>query len=268
MPQEPLSQDGGPASTPVDAPASVAEASPTPEVAAPAVADSAPAEETFFDPKTVPPELQGAYKQMQAAFTKKTQAISQARQKVEAYDAFNRDPIGSLQTLARQYGYEMTRAEAKAAMQQQGSEWAPQTWDEVLAKAEERAEHRVLSRLAPVLDDVRATKRASIEKLLDESVPEWRQYEDEMREMMTEHPTLVRDPVKLAKLAIPESVQNSRAMQAALKKLEAKTQAASMSSGSTTTKAAEAGIPDRPMSFSEAVDFAKRKLAAEGKRLL
>lgn len=43
-------------------------------------------EESFFDPKGLSPELQQAYKQMQAAFTKKTQDISEARKKAETLD--------------------------------------------------------------------------------------------------------------------------------------------------------------------------------------
>lgn len=41
-------------------------------------------EESFFDPNQVPEELKPAYKQMQAAFTKKTQEIANARKEAEA----------------------------------------------------------------------------------------------------------------------------------------------------------------------------------------
>ena len=41
-------------------------------------------EENFFDPKSVPQELLPAYKQMQAAFTKKTQEIAAARKEAES----------------------------------------------------------------------------------------------------------------------------------------------------------------------------------------
>ena len=43
-------------------------------------------EESFFDPKGLAPELQPAYKQMQAAFTKKTQGIADFHKKAEALD--------------------------------------------------------------------------------------------------------------------------------------------------------------------------------------
>lgn len=52
-------------------------------------------EDSFFDPNTVPEELKPAYKQMQAAFTKKTQEIALAkkeaeaiRQKADAYEKY------------------------------------------------------------------------------------------------------------------------------------------------------------------------------------
>ncbi len=40
-------------------------------------------EDSFFDPNTVPEELLPAYKQMQAAFTKKTQEVAQTRKQAE-----------------------------------------------------------------------------------------------------------------------------------------------------------------------------------------
>lgn len=44
-------------------------------------------EESFFDPKSVPEELIPAYKQMQSAFTKKTQEIAEAKKEAEAIRA-------------------------------------------------------------------------------------------------------------------------------------------------------------------------------------
>ena len=43
-------------------------------------------EETFFDPKGLSPELEQAYKQMQASYTKKTQEIADVRKKAESLD--------------------------------------------------------------------------------------------------------------------------------------------------------------------------------------
>lgn len=44
-------------------------------------------QDSFFDPNTVPEELKPAYKQMQAAFTKKTQEAAQQRKEAEALRA-------------------------------------------------------------------------------------------------------------------------------------------------------------------------------------
>lgn len=44
-------------------------------------------EDSFFDPKTVPPELMPAYKQMQADYTRKTQVIAKERKDAEALKA-------------------------------------------------------------------------------------------------------------------------------------------------------------------------------------
>lgn len=83
-------------------------------------------EETFFDPNTVPEELKPAYKQMQAAFTKKTQEIAQARKesetlksKAEAYTRYEKyvpileEMLGANQQTATQESPEMVLIEKK-----------------------------------------------------------------------------------------------------------------------------------------------------------
>lgn len=58
-----------------------------------AQAQSAPAEESFssIDPKTLPPELQAVYKNLQADYTKKTMSIADVRKKADAYDQVSKD---------------------------------------------------------------------------------------------------------------------------------------------------------------------------------
>lgn len=48
--------------------------------------ETKPAEESFFDPTGLSPELQAAYKQMQGAFTKKMQGLSEAQKKAQSLD--------------------------------------------------------------------------------------------------------------------------------------------------------------------------------------
>lgn len=56
-------------------------------------AQSAPTTDTFsnIDPKTLPPELQDIYKNLQADYTKKTQSIAEVRKKAESFDKLSQD---------------------------------------------------------------------------------------------------------------------------------------------------------------------------------
>jgi hypothetical protein len=56
-------------------------------------AQSAPAEESFtsVDPKTLSPELQAVYKNLQADYTKKTMSVADVRKKADAYDQVSKD---------------------------------------------------------------------------------------------------------------------------------------------------------------------------------
>ncbi|MHA2064360.1 MAG: hypothetical protein ACXABY_08265 [Candidatus Thorarchaeota archaeon] len=225
-------------------------------------------EQTFFDPNQVPDELQPAYKSMQGAFSKKMEALSANRQKVEAYDAFTADPVGQLQRLASQYGLTVSRAEAAQQLQQQGQQqqqnWEPQSWDEVLNRAEDQAYNRIKQDLGPVFQEMQSIKKQGIEQQLNDIDPTWRQYEEEMMGNLKTHPTLANDAGLLYKLSVPNEVMESRATQKALTKLEAKGKAAQVSGSSTTTKQPKTGLPDKPVSFDEAVKAAKAKMAEEG----
>jgi len=217
------------------------------------------AEDSFFDPKDLDPALMPAYKQMQRAFGKKMEQIKADRQKIDAYDAFNKDPITQIQAIASQMGYKLTRADAQAAMEGNQGPWEPQTWDEVMSKAEER----IMQRLSPVFTELQNTKKQNIEKMLDDSCPDWRQYEDEMTTLLHEHPTLAKDPAKLYALAVPSEVLETRATQAAIKKLQSKVNSSNVG-GTSTTKPQAATLPDKSMSFNDAVAFAKARLAEQG----
>lgn len=54
---------------------------------------NAPVEEQFsnIDPKTLPPELQAVYKNLQSDYTKKTQSVADTRKKAEQYDQISKD---------------------------------------------------------------------------------------------------------------------------------------------------------------------------------
>lgn len=233
-----------------------------------------PTEDTFFDPQSIQdkPELLAAYKEMQRNYSKKMESIKNARQKIEAYDAFAADPVTQLQNMARQYGYSLSRAEAADRLNQQNGNqsqdlqgWEPKSWDEVIQRAEERAYDRIMQEQQPLLQEVQNLRKSNLEVFLDNNAPDWRTYEDEMMTTLREHPSLVNNPLALYKLAVPDDVLQSRATQRALKKMQDKGASASVKGASTTTKRA-ATMPDKPVSFDEAVKIAERELAEQGIR--
>lgn len=236
----------------------------TAQTTAPQGTDAASGEDTFFDPKELDPSLMPAYKNMQRSYGKKMEEIKAQRQKVEAYDAFSKDPIGQIQAMASRLGYKLTRADAAAvadAATQSGEQWAPQTWGEVMARAKEE----VLREISPMLTEIQTLKKSNIEKMLDDAAPDWREHEDEMVKLLGEHPTLAKDPVKLYRMALPPELLETRATQAALKKLQSKADAAKVG-GTSTTKSPATVVPDKAVSFNEAVEIAKRQLAEKGLR--
>ena len=257
------------AQTPAAQPAGSPRGPVAPDSPAPGVAG--PAEETFFDPAGLDEALKPAYKQMQAAFTKKTQAIKAGKDKIAAYDAFMQNPQGTLQQLAAQYGLSIQQPPRAEPTGGNGFDpsWQPQSWQEVFSKVEELVAPKLRQQwereMAPLMGEFRHIKKTQIERVLDEHVPEWRQYEDEMSSLLSSHPSLVNDPPLLARLAIPDSVAEGRAMQKALAKLQKKGEASQISAGSTTSRHQSAS-PKGPMSFQDAVEFAKRKLAEDGIR--
>ena len=230
-----------------------------------AVSTPATEEPSFFDINLLSPEqrevLMPAYKQMQGAFTRKTQEISQHRQKIQEYDQFMSDPVGNMQRMAQQMGYSMTRAEARAAVaeQQQNQDWQPNTWDEVLNRAKVEARQEIMKELAPVLGNVQAMRAEGIEKQLDAIDSNWRVYEDEMRKNLQLAPNLVNDPVKLYKFSIPDDVLEARATQKAIARFETKSKAAVVGGKTETSR----GIPadEKVTDFASAAAAAKRKLS-------
>ena len=227
---------------------------------------------SFFDPKQVPDELKPAYKQMQGAFTKQMQKLAQDRNKVNFYDQFSQDPIGNMQRLASQYGYQLTRAQAQAAVNQQAQggdipdDYQPQNWKEVFTRSKELAKQEIMQEFAPLIQEVRATKKQAIERQLSEIDPGWQQYEADMIELIREVPGLAQHPEKLYRLAVPQEVIDARATQKALQKFKAKAEAASVSGGSTTSKRPSAlDIDQKFGSVQEAALWAQRKLEEEGK---
>ncbi len=227
-------------------------------------------EQTFFDPKDLDPSLVPAYKNMQKAFTQRMQEAAKHKHKVEAYDSYERDPVGTMQAMAQRMGFQLTRAEAARQIRdqqpgQQGQEqWEPKSWDEVLNRAKDMAKRELFQEMGPMVNEVKNLRKSNLEAFLDSNAPDWREHEDSMMENLKAHPTLVNDPVKLYRVSLPPEVLEGRAMQKALKKMEEKVKGAQIGGGSSTIRKAPLGLPDKALSFDEAVKFAKAKLAEDG----
>lgn len=269
----PASDVGQPAANPEGTTA--AAPAPTPSgQAQPSATSSAPQEDTFFDPSALSEDLKPAYKQMQRAFTKRMQELAkqrdEAKTKVAAYDAFTQDPARTLQQLASQYGYTLTRAQAQRLAdsqqqgQQQSQDWQPQTWGEVLDRATQMAESRILERLGPTLQTVRKQQAKTVESQLDEIDPMWRQYEDQMLTNLQDMPKLADRVDLLYEVSVPREVRDARATQAALAKLQK--QASSAQPETKTQKPRTQPATKTAKTFEEAVEHAREQLASAGNR--
>lgn len=216
------------------------------------------AEDSFFDPKSIEgkPELQAAYKQMQSAWTKKMQSVSANKHKLEAYDRFEKDPVGTLKAYAKQLGIEIPEPKQQ--------EFQPQTWDDVISKTKEEARAELLKELDPVINQVREIKKQSIEKQLSDIDPNWQLYEDQMSETLQQHPSLVTDPAKLYELSVPAEVKEQRAMKRALELLNGKKE--TTPSGGSKTPKTPSNQPAGPLSWDQSVQYAREQLAAQGYR--
>jgi len=174
-----------------------------------------------------------------------------------------------LQKLASQYGYRLSRADAQAMAQGQQPQadtqgWEPKNWDEVIERAEQSAEKKLMQKLQPLFGELQNVKKTSIERELSEIDPAWQQYEDSMRDNLGRHPSLAADPAMLYRMSVPPEVIESRAVQKALKRMETKTKSSQVASSSQTTKKPGAGMPEEAVPFARAVEIARAKLAEQG----
>ncbi len=215
--------------------------------------------ESFFDPASIQdkPELMAAYKQMQGSYTKRMQEYAKHRPKIDAYDNFERNPVGTMQQLAAQYGYQLVQRG-----QDQTQDQNFQSWDDVEKHFFEKFKKQELQ---PVVREVQNLKKQSIEMQLDKDFPDWRTFEGEMMEKLREHPSLVSDPATLYRMSVPAEVLEARAYKAAMQKLKGATEHAQVAGGSSTAKQTSQA-PTGPMTFDQAVKFAQRKLQQQGIR--
>jgi hypothetical protein len=215
--------------------------------------------ESFFDPKSLDgkPELQAAYKQMQGAFTKRMQEFAKHNEDIDLVKQFRQNPVATLQQLNSAYGLQyVPRGQDQSVEQPEFN-----SWDDV--KSHFFAEFK--KEMAPVFNEVKSLKKQNIETYLDNHHSDWRNYETEMMGILKEHPSLVGNPDMLYRMAVPPQVLEARATQAALQKIKTSGEASQVSGGSTTTKQ-PSQKPTGPLSFNQAVEFAKSQLASKGLR--
>jgi hypothetical protein len=228
--------------------------------------------DAYYDPaefnrltEALPDELKAQAKALQKSlqgnYTKKTQSLAENQRKVDAYNALMANPTAAIKHYAAQYG--MTVSEA-AAQQVQADSNDPDSWDTVYSTAEERAMERFKKEYGHLFTELQALKKDSIEKTLTELDPTWHQYEDQMLANMQKHPTLASDAATLYRMSVPPEVLESRATQAALRKLEQKGKSANIAGSSTTTKKPGGVDPDAKPSFQEAVALAKQRIKSKG----
>lgn len=218
--------------------------------------------DTFYNPNDLPPEMQQIYKSMQSAFTKKTQEISKSREKIAAYDRFATNPMGTLQQLAQQYGYQLVHGSPQNPGQTATKE--PQTWDDVMNMAEQTVRPKIMKELEPILNEVKTLKKQTIQQQLSSIDPNWIAYEDEMMQNLNEHPTLVKNPELLYRMSVPAEVLEAQAIKKAKAKMQETVNGGQLSGGSRTNQKPSTNKPAG--NFDEAVKIAKAQLEAEGIR--
>jgi hypothetical protein len=200
---------------------------------------------------------------MQAAWTKKNQGIKASQQKLDQYDQFMRDPIGSAQQVLSSLGYQVVQRDPAAKKDGNGKDqpWAPNSWDDVMAEAK----RQVLGELKPFFKEVDHVKQQSMEARLDRDYPDWRTYEDGMVGLLKSHPTLAHDPDTLYRMAVPSEVLEARATKAALAKLKNGSDNAQVSGQSATTRQVNQK-PEGKLTLNQAYEAARASLEKQGVR--
>jgi len=245
--------------------------SPTPPVA------TSSQENDFFDrkgydeayeklPDEVKPHVSSLVKTLQGDYTRKTQALKDQRQAIEAVGLFEQgmrsDPVKTIMELAGRYG--LTPEQLVATSEPRlDAETEPQSWEEVYQRAAADAKKEVLAEIAPYIGQVQQIQSKSVEEELDQIDPNWRRYEDKMSELMQKAPGLSNLPIKdIYNLARPESEIKAEAMAEAQRQMQKETKAA-VTHGSEPQRKTTPGTK-KVESFSDAVDVAKQILAERG----
>lgn len=219
--------------------------------------------ESFFDPKSIEhsPELMLAYKQMQGKFTQGQQAIRADQQKIDAYNSYLQDPMGTIRQIVAQQG--MTLVNGGPQPQEGQTEFSPKSWEDVVTHIRSQLEGDLKQQYQPLVNQVRDLKQQNVETYLDSNHTDWRTYEGEMISSLQAHPSLAADPDLLYRMSVPPEVLEARATARALERLKTGTEG-SVVPGANRATLETSSKPTGKLSFNEAVDFAKSQLKSRG----
>ena len=187
--------------------------------------------------------LKDRERQMMAAYTRKTQDVAKEKQKIDAYNMFEKNPEGTIRQIAQQMGFDVVprgnQPQAQPGMVDTAN-WEPQTWDEVLVRAKEQARESLMAEIKPLLEplyqNLQQVKSQGIENQLSQIDENWRIYEDEIKSNMEFiKPDLLKTAEgikKLYRMSVPDEVFTSKATQQAIKQYEQKVKSAQIESKS------------------------------------
>lgn len=187
--------------------------------------------------------LKDRERQMMAAYTRKTQDVAKEKQKIDAYNMFEKNPEGTIRQIAQQMGFDVIprghQPQAQSGMVDTAN-WEPQTWEEVLVRAKEQARESLMAEIKPLLEplyqNLQQVKSQGIENQLSQIDENWRIYEDEIKSNMEFiKPDLLKTAEgikKLYRMSVPDEVFTSKATQQAIKQYEQKVKSAQIESKS------------------------------------
>jgi len=214
--------------------------------------------------------LKDRERQMMAAYTRKTQDVAKEKQKIDAYNMFEKNPEGTIRQIAQQMGFDVIPRGQQPVASQPGmvdtANWEPQTWDEVLVKAKEQAKESLMAEIRPLLEPLYANlqqvKSQGLENQLSQIDENWRIYEDEIKSNMEFiKPDLLKTAEgikKLYRMSVPDDVFTSKATQTAIHQYEKKVKAAQIESKSKVNNTTPS--IGKINSYDDAVKAAKKAL--------
>jgi len=195
------------------------------------------AQDTFFDPKTLPPELQGTWKRMQGAYTRKMQQFAANRDKADLVDRFNTDPAVRrqiLQQYAHELGLQVNRGEAAdtgAPKSKAPAEFVENFRSNLPQELKWMAESLAggfwdanQASLAPMQQQLESqligSREQEFDSLAADLPPGWEEHEDEMSDLLDflqgsamRHPVFGSKPSLLYQLVTGQAMATTQAIE-------------------------------------------------------